>query len=234
MHTRSRWSGPLSLLAAVAVTACSDTSTSPPLSFDEVPIAEEAETLKGEGKETGGACLDGWVIIDWPVGVKYDVNMNGFVCWDGVTAWMDDVLTAEGPETEFAGGQGTYIALGKKGAQNVTFAFHGRQNKTMVVKGQFELNDHANDLHVHGEVTCLIVAKNTAILGGIITQSTDGKLPVGAALFWRATDNGEGINEPVDFVTRPVLSKTPKEGCKGKFPIEPDMKIEAGNIQVLQ
>lgn len=233
MHTRSRWSRPLSLLAAVAVTACSDTSTSPPLSFDEVPIAEEAETLKGDDNTSGGTCPDGYFLEEIEVGLKYDVNRNGYYCYDGFSHAVDDILTAEGPDTEFAGGHGNFLAAGKKEEQNISFSFHGRQNKTMVVKGEFELHDFANNLRIHGEVNCLVVEKNRAIMSGLITQSTDAKLPVGSSVLWHTFDNGEGINEPVDLISRPTLVKSPKEGCKGKLALDKLFLIEAGNIQVL-
>jgi hypothetical protein len=227
---------PTIAVLAIALTACSDPNPSSitSIAYDEVAIAEE-ETLKGDATEQGGWCPEGYFIIEHPVGEKYDVNRNGFICYDGFSHAVDDVLVLEGADTEFAGGHGNFDDIGKKGeTQHVSFSFHGRQNKTMVVKGEFEMHDFINDLRIHGEVNCLVVEKNTATLSGIITQSTDKKLAVGSSVMWRTVDNGEGINEPVDFISRPVIVKTSKEGCKGKLPALKEIKILSGNIQVLQ
>lgn len=233
MRTRSRWSVSFIPLA-VAFTACSDpNSSSTPLSFDEVPMAEEAETLAGELEEKGGSCPEGYFIIDVGIGGKADANLNGYACYNGTDSVIDDTLVVEGAETEFAGGHGNFNDFGKKGIQNVSFSFHGRQNKTMVVKGEFEFHDFANDLRLHGDVNCLIVEKNRAIVGGVVTQSTDAKLPVGSGVIWTTTDNGEGINAPVDFISRPMRVKSPKEGCKGKIAVPKETLLESGNIQVL-
>ncbi len=234
MHTRSRWSGSLVPLVAIVFAACSDPNSSTPLSFDEVPLEEE--TLKGDDIELGGSCPDGYKLLDLGGKLtKVDLNGNGFICTNGFDE-VDDTLVAEGPDTEFAGGHGNFDDVGKKGiTQHVSFSFHGRQNKTMVVKGQFEMHDFINDLRIHGEVNCLIVSKNTAILGGVVTQSTDKQFAVGSSVAWTTTDNGEGINEPVDFISRPAPVKTSKEGCKGlAVPIKKPIQILSGNIQVMQ
>jgi hypothetical protein len=233
MRTRSRWSTSLIPLLALTYTACTDPASAPPLSFDEL-VAEEELTLKGDGTELGGSCPDGFISFFVGVGGKMDFNLNGWTCvTPDFAKHIDDILAVEGADTEFAGGQGTYAISKKIGTQNVTFAFHGRQNKQMVVKGEFELNDHANNLRIHGDVNCLIVNKNKAMLGGVVTQSTDPKLPVGVHLVWFTTDNGEGINEPVDLVSRPTPTKS-KEACKGLFALEQEVKILHGNIQVMQ
>ena len=232
MHVRSRWSAPLAV-CALALTACTDPQSSAPLSFDEVAIEDPKETLAGDTKDEGGVCPDGYFIVEVGIGAKGDANMNGFMCTNGIDSIIDDKLVAEGPDTEFAGGHGNFNDQGKKGTQNVSFSFHGRQNKSMVVKGEFEFHDFVNDLRIHGEVNCLIVEKNRAILGGLITQSTDPVLKVGTAVMWTAVDNGEGINAPVDYVSRPMSFKSPKEGCKGKIAVPKESLMESGNIQVL-
>ena len=43
------------------------------------------------------------------------------------------------------------------------------------------MHDQTSGTRIHGDVTCLRVEANQARLGGTITQSTDPKLPVGAA-----------------------------------------------------
>ena len=232
MHLyRRSWFVPGSILLAVALVSCSDTSSLPSdPQFDEV-LADDAETLLGESVEELGTCAEGWRLVFKP-GHATDLNQNDYVCYsDELNVHVDDKLPVEGPETEFAGGHGNYTDAGKKVTQDISFSFHGRQNKSMVVKGEFEFHDQLNNLRIHGNVTCLIVSKNIATLGGVIEQSTDPKLRVGTFVRWQTADNGEGINEPVDFMSRPEAAGKKEVGC-GKFAIKHQL-IQSGNIQVL-
>jgi hypothetical protein len=225
-----------SILFGIALASCSDSPTSSSIGrqFDEVAIAEEAETLSGMATNEAGTCPDNFIPKAYE-SHELDFNGNGFVCVSLVSNdAVDDKLPAEGPETEFAGGHGNFADAGKKGTQNISFSFHGRQNKTMVVKGEFEMHDFANNLRIHGNVTCLTVDGRTATLGGVVDQSTDPKLPVGTAVVWQTVDNGEGINAPVDLISRPSSGgkKDPKDPSCAKVASK-HILIESGNIQVL-
>jgi hypothetical protein len=232
----------LFVLGSLAVAACADPSSQTPLSpaFDEIVVeAEPVETLKEEEGpiDEPGTCSTGYELTLTKKGSLIDQNENGYVCFNPETGdVVDDHLKPEGPDTEFAGGHGNILVQGKKEIpQDISFSFHGRQNKLMVVKGEFEMHDQLNGLRIHGAVTCLRVLGNRATLGGVIDQSTDKQLPVGALVVWETVDNGEGTaGEVPDQLSRPALAgKLPKEGCQS-IAVKGHPTIVGGNIQVIQ
>jgi hypothetical protein len=220
---------PALLISVMTLAACTDPSGS--IRMTSAPSAADLleMTIKGpevaELGEDPGSCPDGFKPIQTPKG---DANGNGWVCYNGFEI-VDDILTPEGAETQFAGGHGNFVF----DKQDISFSFHGKQNKQMVVKGEFEMHDQTNDLRIHGSVTCLSIEGNLARLGGVVEQSTDPSLPVGLLIAWRTVDNGEGINEPVDLLSRPsIVGKDPKKECQRAIKFN-EVKIQSGNIQVL-
>ena len=65
-------------------------------------------------------------------------------------------------------------------------------------------------------------------------DTQDPKLPVGVLVVWLTADNGEGINELVDLLSRPsrVETKGPNKGCEREIKFSAE-RIASGNIQVL-
>jgi hypothetical protein len=148
-----------------------------------------------------------------------------------------------------ASGHGNFFDLGVKGGnRDISFSFiaintgQGSKSFADAAKGEFEYHDQTfegPDLRVHGDVLCLSASGNTALLIGRVTQSTDFSFPLESLVAWTVEDNGEGINEPVDRVSRPspigspIKSKLPADSCRVKFPELPATRlIVSGNIQV--
>ncbi len=238
MRTARRTNDVALLLTILLVLgACSDTGPSAlsTPAFDESVATNPEKLAEVPPAEEAGDCPSGYEFLGVKQPNVFDVNGNGFVCYDAKTGiTIDDGLGQDGADTEFAAGHGNLLATGFKGPQDISFSFHGKQNKLMVVKGEFEMHDQTNGLNVHGDVTCLMVRANEAQLGGIVTQSTDSSLPVGASIAWAAMDNGEGIIKPVDFVSRPfVAGKSPRTDCHRLFKPSSQL-IASGNIQVQQ
>jgi hypothetical protein len=189
---------------------------------------ERGQVVDDVLEEDPGTCPAGFDLRFKPGGFA-DLNGNGWICVDANGNAVDDILREEGPDTEFAGGHGNFIDH----KQDISFSFHGKQNKQMVVKGEFEMHDQTFDVRIHGNVTCLRLEGNRGTLGGVITQSTDPSFSVGQVVVWETVDEGEGINEPVDLLSRPSKGgKDPKKDCQRgmKFSL---VKIQSGNIQVL-
>ena len=174
-----------------------------------------------------GACPFGFELVPVKIGDPIDSNRNGYACFDGRT-FVDDTVKGPDADTEWVGGHGNLVFP----KQDISFSFHGKQNKQLVIKGEFEMHDQISDVRIHGDVTCLRVEANQARLGGVVTQSTDPKVPVGSAVTWFAADNGEGLLDKPDLLSRPSLGKDPKNDCHRliKLAVDP---ILNGNIQVL-
>lgn len=129
-----------------------------------------------------------------------------------------------------ANGQALFTFFGEK----QTFAFHARELKDGTVKGSYEVRAHAFDIRLHGNIDCLSISGNSAIMSGVVTHSNFPPFPVGIDAWFRVVDNGEGANAPADewtdlfvFSTNDCTSPEPFDG----FPA-PLIPIEAGNIQV--
>jgi hypothetical protein len=211
-----------------------------PAGFDLVPVkAEDPRDVNRNGYVctdgtkvvddlAPGTCPFGFKLVQVKVGDPVDENGNGVACSDGVSV-VDDVVKGEDADTEFVGGHGNFLS----GKQDISFSFHGKQNKALVIKGEFEMHDQTSGVRLHGDVTCLRVEANQARLGGTITQSTDAKLPVGATVVWIAADNGEGQLDKPDLVSRPSQAKDPKNDCHRLLKLD-WQPIIGGNIQVLR
>ena len=122
-----------------------------------------------------------------------------------------------------------------------TFSFSAVRHKDGTVTGQFQLNNRATDVVIHGEVTCLLAIarphQGAAFMGGVVTR-VEGDAPGffdGRPVMFSAFDNGEGANELPDEITG-LVATTPETVARqcafglrvGTGP----MPIEDGNIQV--
>jgi hypothetical protein len=68
----------------------------------------------------------------------------------------------------------------------------------------------------------------------VVTRSNDANLPVDAVVAWMTGDNGEGINDRPDTLSRPSrlgIKVSPKL-CGAKLPVLTLVDIISGNIQV--
>lgn len=174
-----------------------------------------------------------------------DSNGDHTICTDDKgRRFVDNDFVGELDAPAQVNGHGNFFDAGKKiNQQDISFSFHGMNTGhgskgfSEAAKGEFEYHDQTGQgptLAVHGDVVCLSVLGNTATLVGRVTDSNDLALPVDTVVAWRAQDNGEGINEPVDFVSRPspIGSKLPKESCAFKLPALTLRNIVSGNIQL--
>jgi hypothetical protein len=113
-----------------------------------------------------------------------------------------------------------------------TFAFTAKNFPDETTKGQFQLQNRATGLKVHGEVTCLVVDGNTAYVGAIITHS-NVFANEGQTVVWIVRDNGEGSESQADQISglRPTGLPPGDQLCRARLP-QPLVRIESGNIQV--
>lgn len=172
-----------------------------------------------------------------------DKNGDLVICTDEKgDRFVDNDYVAPVKGERQVNGHGNFFDGGKKLMQDISFSFHaintgdGSKGFSDAAKGEFEFHDQTPagpDLTVHGDVLCLSAGSGTAFVIGRVTRSNDASLPVDALIAWVAEDNGEGINEPVDRVSRPVTigGKLPSE-CRAKVPELPLRLIVGGNIQV--
>ncbi len=104
-----------------------------------------------------------------------------------------------------AGGNGpSFHGGGFYAGGSVHFGVHAVTHRDGTVTGQIEAHNSLNGLVLHGEITCLEVNGNTAILIGRVT---DGFYPpVGDITGWSIAagvrDNGEGANAAPDLLSR--------------------------------
>ena len=105
-----------------------------------------------------------------------------------------------------------------------------------VATGQFEYHDQTSggpDTTVHGEVLCASISGNYVSLVGIVTRSNDKGLLVNTLVAWQGEDNGEGIADPADRVSRlSPIGVIKADACNGKVPTLKLTPIASGNIQV--
>ena len=216
--------------------------------------AIEEETLAGpalgfvEDIDDGaniGSCPENFPIaVNVKPGHLADKNGDNIICTDEVgKRYVDNDFLGDLDGPAQVSGHGNFFDGGKKITQDISFSFHGKntgkgsKDFSDDAKGEFEYHDQTGvgpDLTVHGEVLCLSANGNTALLVGKVTRSNDLALPVDTLVVWMSEDNGEGINEGVDRVSRlaPIGVKLPKDSCRIKFPEPPPLRtIVSGNIQ---
>lgn len=128
-----------------------------------------------------------------------------------------------------------------------TFSFHARTNKNGT-SGSFEVKSRGQDLQLHGDVTCLNVDGNEAIVVGPVTNSKMPEGLEGLELLWAVRDNGEGagaadewtdifpaflifdfynVADCTELVPGDVLTDIANLDYGGVLPLN-----EAGNVQV--
>ena len=124
-----------------------------------------------------------------------------------------------------ANGQALFTFEGAK----QTFAFHAREQSNGAVSGSFEVKAHAVDIRLHGNIDCLSISGNTAIMSGVVTHSNEPLFPVGTTSWFKVVDNGEGANALADEWTDLFVLVGFDCTVDPGFALIP---IEAGNIQV--
>jgi hypothetical protein len=113
-----------------------------------------------------------------------------------------------------------------------TYSFNAIQHRNGSVSGHLTLDSRGQNINIQGNVTCLVINGNEAIIGGIITHITPNSDPaffflLGQPFVLRVVDNGEGAPDPVDLVSD---VNAPADCSIGSFlGLVP---IEAGNINV--
>jgi hypothetical protein len=113
-----------------------------------------------------------------------------------------------------------------------TYSFSAIQNRNGSVSGRLTLDSRGQNVNLQGNVTCLVINGNEAIIGGIITHITPNSDPsffslVGQPFVLRVVDNGEGAPDPVDLVSDVAAGVDCSFG-----PFLALAPIEAGNINV--
>ena len=109
--------------------------------------------------------------------------------------------------------------------------FNAIQNRNGSVSGHLTLDSRGQEVIIQGDVTCLVINGNEAIIGGIITQVTPNSDPSfcspGQPFVLRMVDNGEGAPYPVDLVSDVNASSDCSLGHSSAL-----LPIEVGNINV--
>ena len=144
---------------------------------------------------------------------------------------------------ESAGGHGTLLATDENGKTvKRQFTFHARKSADGTVTGKVVLRNPAFDgddgksFFLKGDISCLRVVGNIAILGGTPERTNDANL--NDAFFFTVQDNGEPgkgrdrISRTFFFDDDPTTQGDPQL-CLGTGPADfPLETIESGNIQV--
>jgi hypothetical protein len=114
------------------------------------------------------------------------------------------------------------------GGGKQTYSFNAITDSDGEVKGHLNLNSRGQEVKVFGEVDCLVVTGNQAIVGGVIKKS-DGADLEGARFAFRVIDNGEGKKGGPDAASDVVPLNPASPPCV--FAPSPDPTADA-NIQV--
>ena len=112
-----------------------------------------------------------------------------------------------------------------------TYSFNAIQNRNGSVSGHLTLDSRGQDVNFQGDVNCLDINGNQAIIGGVITHITPNSDPVwfaylGQSFVLRVIDNGEGAHDPIDLVSDVNIFDCSLGPFLALVP------IEAGNINV--
>jgi len=110
-----------------------------------------------------------------------------------------------------------------------TYSFNAIQNQNGSVSGRLTLDSRGQNVNLQGDVNCLVINGNEAIIGGIITHFTPNSDPsffflLGQPFVLRVVDNGQGAIDLVSDVNAPF------DCSNGSFLAL--LPIEAGNINV--
>lgn len=126
-------------------------------------------------------------------------------------------------------------------AELTTFSYSAIRRIDGTTSGQYQYNFRAADFFVHGSVTCVTAAGNTAWIGGVIDRiksddPADQSL-VGTDIWWRVTDNGQGAGDPPDLTTSllftlPGSAITAASWCRDQPLAALSRPIVHGNIRI--
>jgi hypothetical protein len=108
---------------------------------------------------------------------------------------------------------------------------HGIRDNT---RGNVTITDEADGLFAHGEVTCLVVTGNRAVITWVVT-STNSTLPEGTLVATEVVDNGDpGQQTTPDFIRNSfegfIIPDPDNPGCF--LPVLPPVPVESGNYVV--
>lgn len=139
----------------------------------------------------------------------------------------ENILLKSGPS---ANGQGALILNGER----QTFSFHAIENDG-IVTGSIQCIVRNSELIFHGEINCMVIDGNSAIISGEIIHD-NGLLelyPDYPYFLFKVIDNGEGANNPPDEFSD-IWAYIDYYPCNWSYPPEiwQMQPIENGNIQV--
>ena len=128
-----------------------------------------------------------------------------------------------------------------------TFSFSVTTDADGTVTGHFNVYNRGLDVRLFVDIDCAtFLPEGRAIVGGLITMSSNPAFAVGRFSVFAVEDNGEGSNAPVDRMTTVPDYAPPKSCTEFTFVgdtlreittpdviVRPLTPILAGNIQVL-
>lgn len=119
-----------------------------------------------------------------------------------------------------------------------TFSFTARQLRDGRIEGEYENHNRLGGATNHGDIDCMVITGNSAVLSGPIRRHTNPLFEEGFVTVFRVEDNGEGANDPPDQVSvlqihPPPAPGQPEVNCRsGTLPAFAMRPIEGGNVQV--
>ena len=141
----------------------------------------------------------------------------------GVAALPAATATAGSPARATGGGQ--FVTSGDN---TIGFSAIGTSgDNSGPAKGQLNVVDHSGSTHYHGDVTCLNVQGNMAIIEGVLTMGQPGR-PFRLVV----TDNGEGSKAMgADMI---AFEPGSGDGSCSANNNDNQMDLAHGNVQVVQ
>ncbi|HWN19926.1 MAG TPA: hypothetical protein VNO19_13510 [Gemmatimonadales bacterium] len=122
-----------------------------------------------------------------------------------------------------------------------TFSFTAQQRADGTTSGQYQYTFRAAGFSVHGPVTCLSIRGNEAWIGGTVghikSPDPEDQSLVGADMWWRLEDNGEGASDAPDRTTGVGFAFsgstiTAESWCRDQPALLILRDVESGNIEV--
>jgi len=111
------------------------------------------------------------------------------------------------------------------------FAFNAEKHVDGTVTGQLEIRYLPFNATIHGEIDCLRVVGNEAIMSGPVTKSNFPPVQPGFRGVVVVRDNGEGASAPPDMINWPVLPAPAGQDCSTVTPT-PNQPVVFGDVQV--
>ena len=121
------------------------------------------------------------------------------------------------------------------------FDFQAKSRKDGTTDGYYNYAFQAAGFSVEGPVTCIAVAGNQAWIGGtvrsVISDDPDIQALVGADMWWRSIDNGQGGHALPDSTTGngfafPGSTITAESWCNDKPLLLIMRAVEQGNVKI--